>query len=281
MAFTGTTAGVVAYGTTSGTGIGVIGTGNNSTISVPGTGCGGAFTGSVCGAYGYATGSGNGTYGGYFSNGGGTSYAYVGYRVSNQNRKITGNGSVSTIVKNTQGELITLTCPEAPEVVFQDYGIGQLVDGFAHITIDPDLAININVSEDHPLKVYITPEGDCKGVFVTNKSANGFDVVELQNGNSNVPFSWQIVATRSNEEYVQRDGTIELSDYSQRFGPAPGPLEYIELPSVINQVTTAETNQLESIVSGKDSYKTTQDHSGEFLKVKEDVVIENTDDQDE
>jgi len=224
-AFTGLDAGAVGYATDATDGIGVIGAGNGLAANVPTTGCGGAFTGTVCGVYGYATNNSNGTYGGYFSNGGGTSYAYVGYRVSNQNRKIVGNGTASSIVKNIQGEPVILTCPEAPETVLQDFGTGRLTEGRAHIDIDPDLAINLNVSESHPLKVYITPEGDCNGVYVTNKSAYGFDVIELQGGRSNVPFSWQIVATRANEEYTLEDGTIEVSDYSTRFPPAPGPLE--------------------------------------------------------
>jgi hypothetical protein len=70
----------------------------------------------------------------------------------------------------------------------------------AHIEIDPDLSINILVDEDHPIKIFVTPEGDCNGVYITNKSAEGFDVVELQGGKSNVSFSWQIVATRASEE---------------------------------------------------------------------------------
>jgi len=208
------------------TGTGVIGLGNNGSgyYVYTGTGSGGAFTGDVCGVFAYASNSSGDRYGGYFATGSGR-YAYVGGRYSGTDRKIVGNGTVNTIVKNRQGELITLTCPEAPESLFQDYGIGQLVNGKAHITIDPDLAININVSPEHPLKVFITLEGDCKGVYVTNKSANGFDVIELQGGSASVPFSWQIVATRANEEYVTRDGTTEISDYSHRFQAAPGPLE--------------------------------------------------------
>ncbi len=209
------------------TGTGVIGVGNNgNNYYTEPNGSGGAFTGTVCGVYGYATNNSGDSYGGYFaSNGAG--YAYVGGSYGGTNCKIVGTGTVNTIVKNTKGEIVTLTCPEAPESVFQDFGIGQLVNGQAHITIDPDLAININVSDDHPLKVYITPEGDCNGVYVTNKSANGFDVIELQGGKSNVQFSWQIVATRANEEYQLRDGSTETSDYSKRFPPAPPPLEDI------------------------------------------------------
>lgn len=242
-AFTGTSTGVSATATSSATGVGVMGSGNNiTTPTVPAVGGGGSFTGTVGGVFGYTTTTGNiTTYGGYFQTGGATSYAYVGYRNGAPwtNYKIAGNGSVATIVKNTTGDRIMLTCPEAPEVVFQDFGIGQLVNGQAHITIDPDLAININVSEDHPLKVYITPEGDCNGVYVTNKSANGFDVIELMGGQSNVPFSWQIVATRADEETVLRDGSVVQTVYSQRFAPAPGPLESFGVDTQVHENSDA------------------------------------------
>ena len=87
--------------------------------------------------------------------------------------------------------------PEAPEVLFQDYGIGKLVNGTAVIKLDEILSRNILVDNTHPLKVFIQLEGDCNGVFVTNKSQTGFTVIELNNGNSNVPFSWHIVANRA------------------------------------------------------------------------------------
>jgi hypothetical protein len=242
-AFRGTETGSVSWSTAA-AGTGVVGAGNNATpIYYTGVGSGGAFTGTVCGTYGWATNTTGIRYGGYFATApSGGAYAYVGYRNGTTNSKIVGAGAVSTIVKNTKGELITLTCPEAPEVVFQDYGIGKLENGKAHITIDPDLAINLNVSEQHPLKVFITLEGDCKGVFVTNKSAQGFDVIELQGGKSNVSFSWQIVATRANETLVLKDGTIEISDYSKRFQPAPGPLEVSELKT--EQSVSGKNEQL-------------------------------------
>ena len=279
-AFTGTAAGVVAYGTTAATGIGVIGAGNNVTPSVPAGGCGGSFTGTVGGVYGYTTTTGNNiTFGGYFQTGGATSYAYVGYRNGAPwtNYKISGNGSVATIVKNRNGERIALVCPEAPETVFQDFGIGQLVNGQAHITIDPDLAININVSEDHPLKVYITPEGDCNGVYVTNKSADGFDVIELMGGTSNVPFSWQIVATRANEETILSDGSVESTYYDMRFAPAPGPLESINLPIQTNQSdnsTSLQPVQLPTInvkseMMGTIEQKTETTNSSSAIQTKE------------
>ena len=284
-AFTGTDAGVVGWGTTAATGVGVIGAGNNVAATLPSSGgAGGSFTGLTWGVYGYATNSGNVTRGGgYFACNplSGGAYCYAGYRNNNTNYKTLGNGTNSTIVKNTEGELITLYCPEAPEVVFQDYGIGQLVNGFAHITIDPNLAININVSQDHPLKVYITPEGDCMGVFVTNKSVHGFDVIELQGGKSNVPFSWQIAATRANEENVLRDGSIEITVYNQRFGPAPGPLEMTEQPAQTTEINKLEIFQQEKIMSEKGTEKFDQTIEGATLKPTEDTITEITGDPDE
>src|SRR5690606_19523235 len=96
--------------------------------------------------------------------------------------------------------------PEAPEIVFQDYGIGQLVNGEVNIALDPILKKSLHIDSNHPLKVFVTLEGDCNGVYVTNKSADGFTVKELQNGTSNAPFSWQIVANRADTR--DRSGNV-------------------------------------------------------------------------
>jgi hypothetical protein len=63
-------------------------------------------------------------------------------------------------------------------------------------------------------------EGDCKGVYVANKSQHGFDVIELAGGTSNAAFSWSIVANRADE--VLSDGSIAPYS-SERFAPAMGP----------------------------------------------------------
>lgn len=223
-AFTGTRTGSYSKATNS-TGTGVIGVGNNQTASTLVNGSGGAFTGSTIGVYGYATGSADGTWGGYFRNSG-AAYAYIGGRTSGTDQKINGTGAVSTIVKNTAGERVNLYCPEAPEIYFQDYGEGQLVNGKAHIELDPDFAINVTINEKHPLRVFIQLEDDCYGVYVTNKTKTGFDVIELNGGKSNAKFMWTVTANRADE--VDENGNI-ISKYADvRFGPAPGPLESVE-----------------------------------------------------
>ncbi len=227
-AFTGSKTGSYSIAKNS-TGTGVIGVGNNQTSSTLTKGSGGAFIGDSIGVYGKATKSGNGTWGGYFVNGTtNVGYAYVGGRDNNgTNRKVWGNGTVSTIVKNTAGELVSLSCPEAPEIYFQDYGEGQLVNGKAHIELDPDFALNVTINEKHPLRVFIQLEDDCQGVYVTNKTKTGFDVIELNGGSSNAKFMWTVTANRADE--LDENGNI-ISKYADvRFAPAPGPLKTLEI----------------------------------------------------
>ncbi len=244
-------------------GVGVVGTGNNLSLTsgygfiVPSTGAGVVGDGTQYGVVGYATtmaatdssfsigGNGvNAAAGGYFevdTNHVIQTWAYVGVEDNYYTlRKIIGPGTVNTIVKDLNGKLVALTCPEAPEDLFQDYGSGTLVNGTVHITIDPILSKNIIVNDQHPLRVFVQPEGNCNGVYVTNKTQNGFDVVEMNNGQSNVSFSWALTATRADE--VLADGHI--SRYSnERFAPAPGPVPHQtgtvqQVPAVKKPVST-------------------------------------------
>ncbi|NNM24295.1 MAG: hypothetical protein HKO54_12170 [Flavobacteriaceae bacterium] len=174
-------------------------------------------------------GGGNMYYGGYFYSGSSTtSYAYTGATYNGTRYKIIGNGAVSTIVDgaNPGDSKKVMFAPEAPEVLFEDYGTGKLENGVAQINIDPIFSENILVDSNHPLKVFIQLEGDCNGVYVTQKTAQGFLVKELQSGSSDVPFSWHIVANR--KDVAGSDGT-EGSNFSDlRFPDAPSELEQVE-----------------------------------------------------
>lgn len=179
-------------------------------------------------------------YGGYLYSGGNNngSYAYAASRIGNTNYKILGNGTVSTIVKGASGlgNGKIMFAPEAPEVLFEDYGTGKLVNGKATINIDPIFAENISVTSDRPLKVFIQLEGDCNGVYISDKSVNSFTVKELQGGNSSVAFSWHIVANRKDE---MGRNTEDSSMYANlRFPDAPSKIEL--KAGVKNDLKTAE-----------------------------------------
>lgn len=166
-------------------------------------------------------------YGGYFQGGvSSPSYSYAGIKYNHNasggagtDYKVIGNGTASTIIPDDRNIPRVMFCPEAPEVLFEDYGIGQLTNGEAYIEIDKILALSMKIDETHPLKVFIQLEGDCNGVFVTEKSANGFRVKELQNGSSNVSFSWHIVGNRADSKDANGNVKSEFENLRLPIGP--------------------------------------------------------------
>lgn len=221
---------------TNANGIGLAGGGNGQLPMLPANGAGVAGTSYYVGVAGFAKNGGNAVdrWGGYFEYRNSSSlsdapiaYGYVAGLTAADNvvHGIAFSGAKSTIIKDDNNNPRLLYCPEAPEILFQDYGTGELENGSAHIDLERLMTKSIRVDKEHPMKVFIQLEGDCAGVYVTNKSAKGFDVKELQHGTSNVPFSWQIIASRADE--MDSEGkTIPYSD--QRFGTAPGPLPSVD-----------------------------------------------------
>lgn len=168
-------------------------------------------------------------------------FAYVGARWLATNYKIIGNGNVSTIINGIDNDKEHIMfAVESPEILFQDFGSSKLTNGKAYIKIDPILSKNIVVDQNHPLKVFIQLEGDCNGVYVTNKTSEGFMVKELKNGNSNVNFSYQLVATRINR--TDAEGNILSKHEDVRLPIAPRPIQSIK--SIEKNTKRNEENKL-------------------------------------
>ncbi|MBP7496743.1 MAG: collagen-like protein [Bacteroidales bacterium] len=221
--FGGNTTGLYCYAQDMNTGIGIISVGNKVLPNqIPVNGAGGAFTANYIGIYASARERNlgfSGSWGGVFKTMGGCSANIAGWNFDGSvwlMYKILGYGAVSTLVKDLDDKPVIMYAPEAPEVLFQDYGTGKLNKGKAYIKLDPIFTKNIFVDEKHPLKVFIQLEGDCNGIYVTNKSANGFNVIELKNGISNVDFTWTVAASRADEEYFdEKEKTTYISSFSK------------------------------------------------------------------
>ncbi|MCX6273907.1 MAG: hypothetical protein NTV09_01700 [Bacteroidetes bacterium] len=206
----------------SATGIGVLGgqaVGNIFALTI---GQGGAFSGTKFGVTGWVgrdslLGAGTSAGGYFYCNN--AAFAYVGARIAGTNYKITGTGTAGTFVKDENNQYRIMACPEAPEILFQDYGVGELTNGMARIILDPIFSKNIIVSKEHPIKIFIQLETDCKGVFVSEKSATGFTVKELGGGSSNAKFAWSVVANRADE--TDGNGIVISKNADNRFVPAP------------------------------------------------------------
>jgi hypothetical protein len=76
-----------------------------------------------------------------------------------------------------------------------------LISGEVRITFEPETQeiIDPNVV----LKINITlTSGEAGGIYVSEKSASGFVVKELNNGHSNATFDWMVVAKRKNNDAI-------------------------------------------------------------------------------
>ncbi len=117
-------------------------------------------------------------------------------------------GSKSAAVPLPDNRWVRLYAVESPENWFEDFGSGQLSDGSAVITLEPTFAQTVNTGADY--RVFPVPNGDCKGLYVAEKTATGFVVRELGGGKSNVAFDYRIVARRKGYENIRMADVTEM-----------------------------------------------------------------------
>ena len=119
-------------------------------------------------------------------------------------------GSKSAVVPVDGGaRKVALYAVEAPENWFEDAGSARLAHGSAVVHLEPIFAQTVNSSVEY--HVFLTPNGDCKGLYVTSKSADSFEVHELGGGVSSIAFDYRIMAHRKGYE------AIRLADNTERF----------------------------------------------------------------
>jgi len=105
------------------------------------------------------------------------------------------------------GTYRTLYCMESPEVWFEDFGAAKLKRGRVIVKLDEDFA---KVIKRGDYKVFLTPEGDCRGLYVRRKSAANFEVREFMGGTSSVAFSYRIVGRRKDVRGHERFAKFDM-----------------------------------------------------------------------
>jgi hypothetical protein len=120
------------------------------------------------------------------------------------------SGSKNAVVPVDGGKrIVAMSAIEAPQNWFEDFGSAQLVNGVAVVTLDQDFIQTVNSETNY--KVFPVPNGECKGLYVTKKTANSFEVRELGGGTSNIGFDYRITVLRKNYERVRfADHTHDL-----------------------------------------------------------------------
>jgi hypothetical protein len=114
-----------------------------------------------------------------------------------------------------------LYCMESPDLWFEDFGAAKLKRGRATVKLDADFARVIKRGDYH---VFLTPRGDCRGLYVRGQGGASFEVRELGEGTSSVAFSYRIVGrckdiTR-HKRFAKIDTRLPLPTVRER-RPAP------------------------------------------------------------
>jgi hypothetical protein len=127
------------------------------------------------------------------------------------------DNGVSTLAPVDTGQRrVALYAVQSPQNWFEDFGSGRLASGASSVTLDPTFAETVNTASDY--HVFLTPVGDCRGLYVSQKTATGFEVHELGGGQSNVSFDYRIVALRRGFEAVR------MADMTERWKKMHAPL---------------------------------------------------------
>jgi hypothetical protein len=126
---------------------------------------------------------------------------------------------------------IELYSMESPQNWSEDFGSARLSSGATAVTLDPVFAETVNPGAEY--HVFLTPAGDCRGLYISNKTADGFEVRELGGGQSNVAFDYRIVALRRGFENVRMQDVTERWTKVSAQQPKPASGSRFTLPATI------------------------------------------------
>ena len=190
--------------------VGVVGGGGDGGFGVAGlAGAGGYAVAGLAGSNGVGIAgqaSGAGSFAGYFSG----DVAVTG-AVTISGDLTLADATVAAKIKQAivpfpDGSKRLLNCMESPEHWFEDFSTAQLKGGRAVVKIDADFAKVIKRGDYH---VFLTPKGDCRGLYVRRQGGAAFEVRELQGGTSGVPFSYRIVGRRKDVKAHRRFAKVD------------------------------------------------------------------------
>jgi hypothetical protein len=135
---------------------------------------------------------------------------------------LTCTGVVSGVIQAVDGKQTAVYAMQSAENWLEDAGSGQLSSGSARIELDPAFAQTVNAGVEY--HVFLTPNGDSKGLYVSQKTATSFEVHEQGGGASSIAFDYRIMAKRKGYEDVR------LEDLTGRFQQPPAPLQKMRRP---------------------------------------------------
>ena len=125
---------------------------------------------------------------------------------------LTVSGKKSAAVPFPDGSYRLMYCVESPESWFEDFGFAELVNGEAHVALDPSFVSVINGDSYH---VFISEYDENHALYPTNRTATGFRV-RAKTPATGGTFSYRIVAKRKDVTMLRFAISPHASSVSSR-----------------------------------------------------------------
>ena len=132
----------------------------------------------------------------------------------------------------------------------EDVGETTLAGGRAVVKLDPDFA---GLLQGAKYQVFLTPDGDCNGLYATGKSASGFEIRESKAGTSSVGVGYRVLARLPRQagarlERVTSPPGTSSANGTQQPDDAPKPVEADPAAPTAHAYGTEATRRFRALI---------------------------------
>lgn len=116
-------------------------------------------------------------------------------------------GSLVQFAHTRQGVRVSGFVPQSATKTIEDVGTGRIVNGQGTVLLERTFASTIDLQSAY--HVFLTPNGDTRGLYVAAKTATGFTVRETQSGRGSLSFDYRIVASPAGHAFDRIGGSVQ------------------------------------------------------------------------
>jgi len=127
------------------------------------------------------------------------------------------NGTPLAAQRTVTGRSVETYSAQQTQPTIEDFGQGELVQGSGFVRLANDFAVAIDQTKSY--MVFLTPDGDNAGLYVAQKTAQGFIVREDRGGHDSLAFDYRIVAKPFAKFDTRLPVARNLGSTKGRFGP--------------------------------------------------------------
>jgi Collagen triple helix repeat (20 copies) len=133
---------------------------------------------------------------------------YAAYNLGN-----TYNTGYHADLVQSEGKITPAYAVTSTKVKVYDDGSANLINGTARIEFSSEYSLLI--SGNGKPTITVSPMGQCAGLYIVSVDEKGFTVAEMNNGNSNVEFSWIAIGKRSDASSVSVPAELTKPAFSE------------------------------------------------------------------